>query len=108
MDEAERWERMARELVALNDHVYALGLASGIRAWVEESVGIGLMFEGESADYVWRMYEYTHASMKRHLERRRAEHPTWGAAFGWHADMTDEELLAFEWGLLTRLPELWA
>jgi hypothetical protein len=108
LDEPERWERQTRELEILDALVRDLGRAMGLETWVREAVAIGTMFEGETGDSCWRMFQYSFASFRGSLDRARANHPTWGVENGWGPDMNDEEFLAFEWDLLDRLPELWA
>jgi len=93
LDEAERWARQARELELLDALVRDLGRAAGLETWVRESVAIGPMWEGESADYCWRMFQYMFASLRGSLDRSRAEHAAWAIETGWSAGMEDDAFL---------------
>ena len=108
LDAAERWARQTRELELLDALVRDLGRAAGLETWVREEVAIGPMWEGESGDYCWTMFQYMFASMRGSLDRSRAEHAAWAIETGWFADMEEDAFLQFEWDLLDRVSEVWA
>ncbi len=108
LDEAERRARQATELELLDGLVRDLGRAAGLETWVRESVAIAPMWDGEGADYVWKMFQYMFASLRLSLDRSRAKHPAWALETGWHPDMDDDAFLQFEWDLLERVGALWA
>jgi hypothetical protein len=108
LNAAEQEERKRSELEALDMLIADLGVEFGLQTWVEETVAIGAMFDGETGERCWRMYQYTFALRRNSLDRTRAKHPNWAAAHpDWSPDMPASDFLLFEMRLLERVRDVW-